>query len=67
MRVIYEEACLRQERGEEVAPDEYARRFPRWADELAVLLDCHGLMLSRLSHAASMMVCSGSLSMLRVF
>src|SRR5947209_4194073 len=35
IRLIYEEVCLRQERGEEVTPQELRRRFPRWADELA--------------------------------
>jgi serine/threonine protein kinase/tetratricopeptide (TPR) repeat protein len=44
VRLVYEEVCLRQERGETVAADELARRFPRWAGELAVLLDCHRLM-----------------------
>jgi serine/threonine protein kinase/Tfp pilus assembly protein PilF len=48
VRLVYEEVCLRQECGEEVAADELARRFPRWAGELAVLLDCHHLMRSRL-------------------
>ncbi|TMQ35162.1 MAG: tetratricopeptide repeat protein [Planctomycetota bacterium] len=44
VRLIYEEVCLRQERGEQIAADELARRFPQWADELSVLLDCHRLM-----------------------
>jgi serine/threonine protein kinase/Flp pilus assembly protein TadD len=46
IRLIYEEVCLRQETGLEVAPEEIARRFPRWRDELAVLLDCQRLMES---------------------
>jgi serine/threonine protein kinase/Flp pilus assembly protein TadD len=49
VRLIYEEVCLRQERGEEVQADELVRRFPRWTAELAALLDCHRLMQGRLS------------------
>lgn len=49
VRLVYEEVCLRQELGETVAADELARRFPRWAGELAVLLDCHRLMGSNLA------------------
>jgi serine/threonine protein kinase/Flp pilus assembly protein TadD len=48
LRLVYEEVCLRQERGEDVAGDELARRFPRWAGQLAVLLDCHRLLAARL-------------------
>jgi serine/threonine protein kinase/Flp pilus assembly protein TadD len=40
IRLIYEEACLRLEAGLPVDPAEVARRFPRWRDELEVLLDC---------------------------
>ena len=46
IRLIYEEVCLRREAGEEVDPAEVTRRFPRWCDELAVLLDCQRLMES---------------------
>jgi serine/threonine protein kinase/Flp pilus assembly protein TadD len=49
MRLIYEEVCLRQELGEEVAAEELARRFPRWAGELEVMLDCHRLVQARLA------------------
>jgi eukaryotic-like serine/threonine-protein kinase len=49
VRLIYEEVCLRQERGEEVAAEELLGRFPHWADELAVLLDCHRLVRTRLA------------------
>jgi eukaryotic-like serine/threonine-protein kinase len=52
IRLVYEEVCLRQEFGPEVAADELARRFPQWADELAVLLDCHRLMQTRQSPPA---------------
>jgi serine/threonine protein kinase/tetratricopeptide (TPR) repeat protein len=48
VRLVYEEVCLRQENGEAVAADELSRRFPRWSGELAVLLDCHRLLESRL-------------------
>lgn len=47
VRLVYEEVCLRQEAGEEVAAEELARRFPRWAAEIAVVLDCHRLMRQR--------------------
>jgi serine/threonine protein kinase/Flp pilus assembly protein TadD len=49
VRLVYEEVCLRQECGQEVTADELARRFPRWAVELAVLLDCHRLMQANLA------------------
>ena len=51
IRLIYEEACLRQERGDKDAQDQLARRFPRWARELAVMLDCHNLVHARLAPA----------------
>src|SRR5439155_1798096 len=38
VRIVYEEVCLRQERGEAVTAEELSRRFPPWAAELAVLL-----------------------------
>src|SRR5262249_57086537 len=47
VRLIYEEVCLRQERGEEVAAEELRRRFPRWARELAVVLDSHRPLRAR--------------------
>jgi serine/threonine protein kinase/Flp pilus assembly protein TadD len=49
LRLIFEEVCLRQERGEEVAREELIRRFPRWANELAVMLDCHRLLQNHLA------------------
>jgi serine/threonine protein kinase/tetratricopeptide (TPR) repeat protein len=48
VRLIYEEVCQRQERGEAVDADEIHRRFPCWAGELSVLLDCHRLVQSHL-------------------
>ena len=44
VRLIYEEICLREERGEKVAATEVVRRFPHWRQELEILLDCHGLL-----------------------
>src|SRR5262245_21704009 len=44
LRLIYEEVCLRQEQGDEAAAEELLRRFPRWASELTVMLDCHRLV-----------------------
>jgi serine/threonine protein kinase/Flp pilus assembly protein TadD len=48
VRLVYEEICLRQERGEEVTGEELAHRFPRWASELLVMLDCHRLVQTHL-------------------
>ncbi len=48
-RLVYEEVCLRLERGEEVPAEELARRFPRWASELALMLDCHRLLQVRMA------------------
>lgn len=46
IRLIYEEYSLRQEAGLEVDAEEIVRRFPRYRDELALLLDCHRLLES---------------------
>jgi serine/threonine protein kinase/Tfp pilus assembly protein PilF len=43
LRVVYEEVCLRQELGLEIRSEDIVSRFPRWQDELRVLLDCHRL------------------------
>jgi serine/threonine protein kinase/Tfp pilus assembly protein PilF len=45
--LIYEELCLRRERGEDAAPEEYLRRFPQWRRELEMLLFCHDLFEAR--------------------
>jgi serine/threonine protein kinase/WD40 repeat protein len=37
--LLYQEVLLRQERGEAPQPEEYQRRFPRWADQLALQLE----------------------------
>ncbi len=44
IRIIYEEVFLRRDEGEEVTLTELAGRFPRWQDELEVLLDCDRLL-----------------------
>jgi serine/threonine protein kinase/tetratricopeptide (TPR) repeat protein len=49
VRLVYEEVCLRQERGDEVEIEELQRRFPNWASELSVMLDCHRLVQARLA------------------
>jgi serine/threonine protein kinase/lipoprotein NlpI len=47
LRVIYEEICLREAAGEEVAPLEVVARFPAWHDELNQLLGVHRLLDAR--------------------
>ena len=44
--VIYEELCLREERGEQVDSAEFYERFPQYRDALSVVLSCHRLMHS---------------------
>jgi serine/threonine protein kinase/Flp pilus assembly protein TadD len=44
VRIVYEEVCLREEQGETVDAAEIQQRFPRWADALRMLLDCHQLI-----------------------
>ncbi len=44
VRLVYEEVCLREEHGSAVPASEVVRRFPQWASQLEILLDCHGLM-----------------------
>jgi eukaryotic-like serine/threonine-protein kinase len=44
VRIVYEEICLREERGEQVPSAEIYRRFPEWKAELEVLFDCHRLI-----------------------
>lgn len=44
VRVIYEEVCQRQERGDEPALAELQERFPQWHDELVIVLNCHRIM-----------------------
>ena len=40
IRLIYEEVCLRRESGQDVATTEVLNRFPRWKDDLEILLGC---------------------------
>jgi serine/threonine protein kinase/tetratricopeptide (TPR) repeat protein len=51
IRLIYEEVCLRRDSGQEIATAEVVSRFPRWKDELEVLLGCDR-MLRPFSRAA---------------
>ena len=44
IRLIYEEVCLRRESGEDIATTEVVNRFPRWKDELEVLLGCDRML-----------------------
>jgi serine/threonine protein kinase/tetratricopeptide (TPR) repeat protein len=44
IRLVFEEFCVRAELGAEVDPADIVRRFPKWRDELEVLLDCHRLI-----------------------
>jgi eukaryotic-like serine/threonine-protein kinase len=44
VRLIYEEICLRRESGQSLDTAEVVRRFPRWKDELEVLLGCDRLL-----------------------
>jgi serine/threonine protein kinase/Flp pilus assembly protein TadD len=45
VRIIYEEACLRIERGDASVTADVLARFPRWARELGVLLECKHLLM----------------------
>ena len=44
VRLIYEEICLRRESGQDVPTSEIVARFPRWKDEIEVLLGCDRLL-----------------------
>lgn len=44
VRLIYEEFCLREERGEPAQAEEFYQRFPAWCKLLQALLDCHRLL-----------------------
>src|SRR5262245_41542385 len=44
VRLIYEELCLREERGEEIDAAHVLARFPQWRTQLEVLLDCNSLL-----------------------
>jgi serine/threonine protein kinase/Tfp pilus assembly protein PilF len=42
--LIYEEVCLRQAHGEEMAVEDILQRFPQWREPLRVLLGCQQLL-----------------------
>ena len=44
IRLIYEEVCLRRDSGHDIATTEVVNRFPRWKDELEVLLGCDRML-----------------------
>ena len=44
VRLIYEEVSLRRESGEDVHTTEVIGRYPRWRDELEVLLGCDRML-----------------------
>lgn len=44
IRLIYEEACLRREAGEDVDTAEFVQQYPQWRDELNALFDCDRLL-----------------------
>jgi serine/threonine protein kinase/Flp pilus assembly protein TadD len=44
IRLIYEEVCLRRESGQDVATSEIVGRFPRFKDQLEILLGCDRLL-----------------------
>ncbi len=44
VRLIYEEVCLRRESGEDVATSEVVNHYPRFKDELEVLLGCDRML-----------------------
>lgn len=46
IRLIYEEACLRREAGQDVTTADVIGRHPRWAGELRALFECDRLIRS---------------------
>ncbi len=44
LELIYEEYCLRQAAGHENVEQEILGRYPHWAAQLRVMLDCHRLL-----------------------
>jgi serine/threonine protein kinase/Flp pilus assembly protein TadD len=41
IELIYEEYCQREAAGQKGVEQDLVRRFPQWASQLAVMLDCH--------------------------
>ena len=50
IRLIYEEVCIRRESGQDVATTEVVNRYPRWKDELEVLLE---LLIAKMRPSSS--------------
>jgi serine/threonine protein kinase/Flp pilus assembly protein TadD len=46
VRIIYEEASLRLERGETSVTAEFVNRFPKWRSELGLLIECKRLLVA---------------------
>jgi serine/threonine protein kinase/tetratricopeptide (TPR) repeat protein len=42
--LIYEEVCLRQERGQPISAEEILRRFPQWHSQLQVMLQLNQIL-----------------------
>jgi serine/threonine protein kinase/tetratricopeptide (TPR) repeat protein len=45
VRIVYEEACLRIERGEASVTSEVLNRFPHWGSQLGLLIECKRLLM----------------------
>src|SRR4051812_39142657 len=46
VRIVYEEICQREQRGNVVHSSEIYRRFPQWRHPLEIMLECHRLLQS---------------------
>ncbi|MDR3639575.1 MAG: serine/threonine-protein kinase [Isosphaeraceae bacterium] len=46
IRIVFEEACLRMERGETSVTAEFLQRFPQWSSALGLLVECKRLLLT---------------------
>ena len=44
IRLIHEEVCQRQERGDPLKTEEVLSRYPQWRAELEIVLGCHQLL-----------------------
>jgi len=65
VRLIYEEVSLRRESGEDVATTEVVNRYPRYKDELEILLGCDR-MLRPFSRVALFPSAPGELGLFRL-
>jgi serine/threonine protein kinase/tetratricopeptide (TPR) repeat protein len=52
VELVYEEICLRRQYGEPCNTVEVLNRFPRWREQLEILLGCHRLLEEELSDSA---------------